>query len=122
MPSRSRVYVAGSATLRAATCATPEAASPDIPTIITGSSRRKLYDILPAFCCSSVNDALKSKLKSVPFDDAHGNVHPIRCLYPCSFSSGARDTAQSITSWLARCSWNPSKPSATAEHEVQPAL
>ena len=30
-----------------------------------------------------------------------GNVQPFRFLYACNFASGARDTAQSITSWLA---------------------
>ena len=36
---------------------------------------------------------LKSKLKSLPNEDAQGNVHPMRRLYACSFASGARDTA-----------------------------
>jgi len=31
-------------------------------------------------------------LKSLPNEDAQGNVHPIRRLYACSFASGARDT------------------------------
>ena len=44
-------------------------------------------------CCSSVNETLKSELKSLPNEDAQGNVHPIRRLYACSFASGARDTA-----------------------------
>jgi len=30
-------------------------------------------------------DALKSKLKSSPNEDAQGNVHPILRLYACSF-------------------------------------
>ena len=34
---------------------------------------------------------------------------------------GARDTAQSITSWLARCVVKPSKPSAIIEQDGQPA-
>src|SRR5207302_8901721 len=54
----------------------------------------------PSRCCSTENQALKSRLKSLPDEDAHGNVHPIRRLYACSFASGARDTAQSITSSL----------------------
>ena len=41
-------------------------------------------------------------VESLPNEDAHGNVHPMRRLYACSFARGARDTAQSITSWLAR--------------------
>src|SRR6266481_1868840 len=43
----------------------------------------------PSRCCSSVNQTLKSKLKSLPNEDAHGNVHPIRRLYGCSFARGA---------------------------------
>ena len=35
-------------------------------------------------------------------EDAQGNVQPIRRLYACTFGRGARETAQSITSWLAR--------------------
>ena len=41
----------------------------------------------PPRCCSSVNETLK--LKSLPSEDAQGNVHPTRCLYACSFASGA---------------------------------
>ena len=41
---------------------------------------------------------LKSKLKSLPNDDAHGNVQPMRFLYSCNFAIGARDTAESMTS------------------------
>ena len=33
---------------------------------------------------------LKSKLKSLPNDDAHGNVQPMRFLYSCNFAIGAR--------------------------------
>ena len=43
-----------------------------------------------------MNETLKSWLKSLPNDDAQGNVHPIRRLYACSFSNGARETAESI--------------------------
>src|SRR5262245_60880820 len=43
-------------------------------------------------CCSWVNPTLKSKLKSLPNEDANGNVHLIRRLYACSFARGARDT------------------------------
>jgi hypothetical protein len=49
-----------------------------------------------------VTETLKSKLKSLPSEDAQGNIHPIRRLYACSFARGARDTAESVTSWLAR--------------------
>jgi hypothetical protein len=69
-----------------------------------------------------VNPTLKSKLKSLPSEDAQGNVHPIRRLYACSFASGARETAQSITSWLARWTTNPLNPSAIAEQDGQPAV
>ena len=76
----------------------------------------------PSRCCSSVIPTLKSKLKSLPNEDAQGNVQPIRRLYACSFASGARDTAQSITSWLARWTTEPLKPSAIAEQAGQPAV
>src|SRR5215831_2463552 len=72
-------------------------------------------------CCFSVNPTLKSGLKSLPDEDAQGNVQPIRRWYACSFASGARDAAQSITSWLARCTAMPLKPSAIDEQEGQPA-
>src|SRR5213594_2708458 len=44
----------------------------------------------PSRCCSAVNWTLKSELKSLPNEDAQGNVHPIRRLYACSFTRGAR--------------------------------
>ncbi len=69
-----------------------------------------------------MNETVKSRLKSLLDEDAHGNVHPIRRLYACSFASDARDTAQSMTSWLARCTANPLNPSAIAEQDGQPAL
>src|SRR5215472_465289 len=81
----------------------------------------KLYS-MPLRCCSSVKEAQKSKLKSPPTEDAQGNVQLIRRLYPCSFASEARETAQSITSWLARCTAKPLKPSAIDEQEGQPAV
>ena len=40
-----------------------------------------------------MNESLKSKLKSLPNDDAHGNVQPVCLLYSCNFASGARETA-----------------------------
>src|SRR2546426_5727591 len=43
--------------------------------------------------------------------------HPIRRLYACSFASGARDTAASVTSWFARWTTEPLKPSAIARSE-----
>jgi hypothetical protein len=69
-----------------------------------------------------VNEVLKSKLKSPPSEDAQGNVHPIRRLYACSFASGVRDTADSVTSWWARCTSKPLNPSAIVEHVAHPAL
>src|SRR5438034_1347284 len=57
--------------------------------------------MVPLRCCSSVNETLKSELKSLPNADAQGNVQPIRALYACSFASGARDTAESMTSCFA---------------------
>jgi hypothetical protein len=63
---------------------------------------------------------LKSKLKSLPNEDDQGNVHPIRRLYACSFASGARDTAQSMTSWFARWTAMPLNPSAIAEQDGHP--
>src|SRR2546426_5058580 len=77
--------------------------------------------MVPSRCCSSVNETLKSALKSLPNEDAQGNVHPIRRLYACSFASGARDTAESVTSWFAKWTTKPPNPSAIAEqcgHEV----
>ena len=47
-----------------------------------------------------MTETLKSKLKSLFSEDAQGKFQPIRRLYACSFASGARDTAQSITSSL----------------------
>jgi len=76
----------------------------------------------PSRCCSSVNQTLKSKLKSLPNEDAQGNVHPIRRSYRCSVARGARDTAESVTSWLARWTTKPSNPSAIAEQCGHPAV
>jgi hypothetical protein len=53
---------------------------------------------MPVRCCSGVNNTLKSALKSLPNEDAHGNVQPMRRLNACSFANGARDTAVSATS------------------------
>ena len=69
-----------------------------------------------------MNETLKSKLKSLPSEDAQGNVQPIRRLYACSFASGARDTAESVTSWFARWTTKPSNPSAIAEQDGHPAV
>src|SRR5271169_6011833 len=63
-----------------------------------------------------------SKLNSLPSEDAQGNVHRIRRLYACSFASGARDTAESVTSWFARWTTKPSNPSAIAEQDGHPAV
>src|SRR5262245_16606045 len=116
MPGRSRVYVAASVPVVAANAFVPS------PPPFHGPSRRKLYSIPPSCCCTSVNPTLKSALKSLPDEDAPGNVHPIRRLYAWSFAKGARDTADSTTSWLSRCTANPLKPSAIAEQEGHPAV
>jgi hypothetical protein len=43
-------------------------------------------------------------------------------LNACSFSSGAREIAQNITSWFSRCTCVPLKPPAIAEHDGRAAL
>ncbi|AOU98293.1 hypothetical protein BI364_10265 [Acidihalobacter yilgarnensis] len=53
----------------------------------------------------------KSVAKSLPPDEAQGKRQPIRRWYACSFTSGARDVPQSMTSYVT----NPLKPSAIAE-------
>ena len=65
---------------------------------------------------------LKSQLKSLSNEEAQGKVQPMRCLKACSLASGAREMAQSITSWLARWTAKPLKPSAIAEQDWQPAV
>src|SRR5215471_466234 len=94
---------------------------PSPPFSVHAFSRRKLYS-MPSRCCASVKPTPKSALKSLLNEDAHGNVHPMRFLYAWSWSSGARDTAVSVTSWLARCTTEPLKPSAIAEQDGHPAL
>ena len=69
-----------------------------------------------------VIETVKSKLKLPPSEDDQGNVQRIHRLYACSFARGARDTAVSVTSWLARCTTNPLNPSAIVEQEGHPAL
>src|ERR1043166_1352080 len=93
IPGLSRVYVSQSVPLVAAR-ALPHS-DPGIST--TGFSRSKLYSI-PSRCCFSGNDTLKSKLKSLLNDDAHGKIQPIRFLYLLNCASGAREIAQNITS------------------------
>src|SRR2546422_4127126 len=78
--------------------------------------------MVPLRCCSSVNETLKSGLKSPPNEDAQGNVQPIRFLYACSFASGARDTAESVTSWLATWMAKPSNRSEEHTSELQSRL
>src|SRR6185369_11822476 len=82
----------------------------------------KLYLAAPDRSSCSVYAAPKSEVKSFPTEEAHGKLQPIRRLNACSFASGARDTAQSITSWFARCTANPLKPSAIAEQDGHPAV
>src|SRR3954452_13334007 len=84
------------------------------------SSGRKLYE--PPFATdSSVNDTLKSKLKSLRPDDAHGKFHPMRSRYAPSFASGARETAVNATSWFWRWRCVSSKPSAIDEQLGHPS-
>ena len=68
-----------------------------------------------------MNETLKSKLKSLRPDDAHGKLHPIRSRYASSFSSGAREMAVNATSWFWRWRCVSSKPSATPEQLGQPS-
>src|SRR3954466_3331179 len=105
MPGRSRVYVAQSVPVVAAHA--PRGPSVGACSGGCGGWARELYSTGPDRCCSSVRDTSKSKLKSLSFDEAHGKLQPMRCLYACSLSSGARDTAQSITSWVAGGGANP---------------
>src|SRR5215217_272340 len=93
IPSRSLRYVLTSVQVMAANATCPPAVAPALAISLPGSSPRKLYSVSSRIP-SSVNEALKSKLKSLLNDDAQGNDHPIRRLYACSFESGARDTAQ----------------------------
>src|SRR5216684_8953997 len=116
-PGPSRLYVAKSVPTVAA-----HSASAGIPSAGRKSTSRKLYSVAPDCHSSLVCVTWKSWLKSLSNDDAHGKLQPIRCLYACSFASGARDTALSVTSWLARWTTEPSKPSAIAEQDGQPAV
>src|SRR5947208_4535080 len=126
MPGLSRVYVAGSVPVMAALSPTGvpgmRLAIPSSLRNCHAGSRRLLYSMPPSRCCSSVNEALKSALKSLPDEDAQGKLHPIRRLYACTFASGARDTAESETSWLARCTAKPLNPSAIVEQVAHPAV
>src|SRR5580698_9571612 len=122
MPGLSRIYVAGSVPAMAAKTAEPSLQLPSPSRGCRAASRRKLYSMPPLRCCSSVNPTLKSLLKSLLNEDAHGNVKPIRCLYPCNFSKGARDTAENATSWFSRWTTMPLKPSAIDEQDGHPAL
>src|SRR5215813_15174105 len=120
MPGRSRVYVAQSVPTPDRSAETQEFSSP------AGRSgrmsvSRKLYSPTPDFCCSLVCAAWKSWLKSLSNEDAQGKLQPIRRLNAWSFASGARDTAQSVTSWFARWTAEPLNPSAMAEQDGQPA-
>src|SRR3989442_1358116 len=126
MPGRSRVYVATSVPVMAAISATGPSpcfvSELPIPCSCNGGSSRELYSTVPPRCCCSVSETLKSKLKSLPSEDAQGKLQPIRRLNAWSFASGARETAARVTSWLARWTTEPLKPSAIAEHDGQPAV
>src|SRR6266487_2416482 len=71
--------------------------------------------------CSAVCDTSKSKLKSLPADETHGKLQPMRRLYACSFSSGARETQTYVTSRAVRWGTAPSTVSAADEQTGQPA-
>src|ERR1700722_5359612 len=95
---------------------------PSPPAAGRRSSAPKLYATAPAPHSASVCATPKSKLKSLPKEDAPGKLQPIRRLYASSLANGARDTAESVTSWLARWTAESSKPSAIAEQDGQPAV
>src|SRR5215468_8391880 len=119
MPGLSRVNVAQSVP----TVAANAVSGPSSPIGRGGHfADLKLYSTTPDRNSASVCTTPKSSLKSLPNDEAHGKLQPIRRLYACSFSIRARDTAQSITSWLAMWTTTPLKPSAIAEHDGQPAV
>src|SRR5947207_867215 len=84
------------------------------------SSVRKLY-VCPFATDSAVKETLKSKLKSLGADDAHGKLQSMRSRYASSLSSGAREMAVNATSWFWRwrCVWL--KPSATPEQLGHPS-
>jgi hypothetical protein len=68
-----------------------------------------------------VNETPKSWLKSLPNDDTHSKLQPIRLRNASIFASGARDTATRLTSrWLK---WTPIglKLSAQKEQWRQPS-
>src|SRR4051794_40745334 len=77
----------------------------------SSDTARKLYSRSGR---SSVEETLKSTLKSDFSEDAHGNDQPMRERYARSFSNGARETATHVTSWCSRCTrgrsmWSPSE-------------
>ena len=61
------------------------------------------------------------KLKSVPSEDTHLDVQPKRLRNASIFTSGARETATSVTSRAARCTTLRSKLSAQNEQLLHPA-
>ena len=65
--------------------------------------------------CSSLLEKPRSALKSLSADDAQGMLQPMRRLYACSLSSGARDTKSIVTSCAFRCGIRPLTPSAIDE-------
>ena len=77
--------------------------------------------MVPDCHCSLVYAAWKSKLKSLPNEDAQGKLQPIRRLYACNFSSEAWETKSMVTSRAFKCGTTPLMPSAIDEQVVQPA-
>src|ERR1700730_13087484 len=126
MPGLWRVYVATSVPVMAAITATgpsPRFVSESpIQRTVHAGSRRVVVSADPLRHCFLVSDPGKSKLKSRLSEDAQGNLRPIRRLYGWSFAGGARDTAESVTSWLARWTTKPLNPSAIAEQDGPPAV
>ena len=66
-----------------------------------------------------VEETRKSKLKSLPCEDAQRNDQPMRSRWASISPSGARDTAVNMTSWCSRCTCGPFTPSAIEEQLAQ---
>src|SRR4051794_7497875 len=92
--------------------------SPGMLARTASGTARKLYSRSGR---SSVDETLKSKLKSLASDDTQGKLQPIRERYPSSLSSGARETATKLTSWCSRCTRGISMWSISEEQLGQPS-
>src|SRR5262245_3094059 len=107
MPGASRAYVAQSVPVVAAQSA--NSPSDGTPNDQRRSISAKLYSPTPDCCCSCEYPVWKSSLKPLLPEEYHGKVHPILRLYAFSLAIGARETAASVTSWLARWATEPLK-------------